>query len=404
MRRVFLIFILFTGFTYGQVNSAGNKDANSKGAAEKEQPLEDAEEEREEKVLELQQSVKYKKAERKMDDYRGRSQELNEESNSVEQSVQYTSNSTLFKSTKVQATQQRDQRTPTEAQQDRLDNTVDYFEQTAPQSFEYNYYKYAAGNHNTSLEPNLKKAEELRPNNSDVQVQYAAYYMIAGDNKNAVTYLDKLIHSGRLSVSSVDYGEDVLLSMPSNGVLITHGFDDTYGAFYSQQSKDVRKDVTIISLDLLQSEKFRKRLKNKGYNLPTSSVIDVAYLNQFCSMNASKGLAISMTTPKEYFRPMLSDLYPVGLVFEYRKNGVSDNFSTNENLWKNTLKMKVVNTPKDDKAKQLSSNYLPMLMHLRKVYHLNGDNKNLKEVDLVIDKVAAQCRKYEQVQGLKNAY
>lgn len=404
MRSVFLIFIFFTGFAFGQVNSAADKDSNAKGSTEKEQPLEDAEQEREEKMLELQQSTKAKKEERKMDDYRGRSQELNEVSNSVEQSVQYTSNSTLFKSTKTQATQQRNQRTPTEAQQDRLDNTVEYFEQTAPQSFEYNYYKYAAGNHNTSLEPNLKKAEELRPNNTDVQVQYAAYYMIAGDAKNAVTYMDKLIQSGRLSQSSVDYGEDVLLSVPKSGVLITHGFDDTYGAFYSQQSRGVRKDVTIISLDLLQSESFRKRLKNKGYQLPASNVIDVSYLNKFCSLNAGKGLSISMTTPKEYFKPILNDLYPVGLVFEYSANGSTDNFSANENLWKNTLKMKVVNAPKDDKAKQLSSNYLPMLMHLRRVYHLKGDKKNLKEVDAVIDKVAAQCRKYEQVQGLKNAY
>lgn len=404
MRSVFLIFILLTGVSFGQIESPKkDSDAQPAGASEKEQELLDEERSVDEIRME-KAGNKAKKATQSTDRYRVLESSKAESQNSLEQSVQYTSNSAMFKTTKAQVSQQRTQRTPTESRQQQLDDAVEYFEQTAPQSFEYNYYKYAAGNHNTALESNLKQAESLRPENADVHIQYAAFYMISGDAKKATEYIEKLISSGRLSKSSIDYCEDVLLSTPQNGILITHGFDDTYGSYYAQQGLSLRKDVTIVSLDLLQSAQFRNRLKAKGISLSTSDVIDIAYLNQFCTKNKDKGLAISLTTPKEYFKPILKDLYAVGLVFTYVPVKAPDNFSENESLWYNSLNKKVIQSPRDDKAKQLSANYLPMLFQMRKVYHGRGDGVKLKEIDLVLDKIGAQCRKYEQVQGLKNAY
>ncbi|NRA11630.1 MAG: hypothetical protein HRT57_06725, partial [Crocinitomicaceae bacterium] len=197
--------------------------------------------------------------------------------------------------------------------------------------------------------------------------------------------------------------EDVLLSVPENGVLITHGFDDSYATWYKQNSADVRKDVTIISLDFLQSDHYRELLKEDGYKLPESKVVDVKFLKSFCELNTSKSISISLTTPKEYFKPIQSSLYITGLVFEYHKDEF-DNFHRNDDLWNSTLKKHLVNNATDEKSKQLSSNYLPMLLQLRKVYVKMDLKGKLEEVDEASDKVSVQCKKYEQVQKLKNSY
>jgi len=304
---------------------------------------------------------------------------------------------------KSQAQYQTKQRSPTPAQQSQMDGTVSYFETNAPQSFEYHYYKYTSGNYNTDLFSHLESAEKLKPNNADVQVQMAAYYMINGSNGEALKYLDKLVENKRLTASVVVYAEDVLRSVPTNGVLITHGFDDTYGVWYSQMKKGVRTDVQILSLDLMQSDKYRSELKAKGFTIPNADVIDVAFLSQFCFVNASQNLSISLTAPKDYFKSMLANVYLTGLVFEYKTSSF-DNFWRNETLWNEILKKKLTVDSMDEKGRALSSNYLPMLFQMRKVYGQMGKSEKVKEMDAAIDKIGAQTNKYQQVQKMKSAY
>ena len=302
-----------------------------------------------------------------------------------------------------QSKTQRVQRSPTPTQQSEMNGAVSYFEVHAPESFEYHYYKYIAGNHNTSLFNHLKEAEKIRPNNADVQAQLAAYYMIQNSTEQVSTYLEKLVNNGRLAKSVVVYAEDVLRSVPKNGVLITHGFDDTYGVWYAQTKKGIRGDVKIVSLDLLQSTEYRGKLKKEGFTVPSATVVDVKFLEQFCQLNEKRNLAISLTTPKEYFQPILSSIYLTGLVFEYKETKY-DNFWRNNTLWNSELQKKLVQNTMDAKGRELSANYLPMLMQMRKVYNQKGMQEKVNEMDSYIDAIGAQSKKYEQVQKMKSAY
>lgn len=309
--------------------------------------------------------------------------------------------STNFQFYKTEATVQRTQRSPNEQQQMEMNKVVDFFEKNAPNSFEYHYFKYVAGNYNTELKNHLDSAEALRPNNSDVHVQMAAYYMIKNDYDKAKKYLEKLKENKRLSKTVIDYGIDVLISVPKNGTLITHGFDDSFGVYVAQNELGIRKDVTLVSLDFLQSEAYRNRLIERGYLLPNRSVVDVNYFVELCRLNEEKMLNVSMTTPKEYLIPLQKNLFVVGLTFEYHKDAYN-NFSRNDELWYDSLQKDVINDVGNDKSRLLSSNYLPMLLQLRKVYLQRGENEKAQEVDDISDKIAVQCNKYEQVQKLKN--
>ncbi|XOV68230.1 MAG: hypothetical protein ACFHU9_03450 [Fluviicola sp.] len=308
-----------------------------------------------------------------------------------------------FTTSKIQASQQPMQRTPSVEQQSEMDDAVGYFAANAPNSFEYHYFKYTAGNYDVTKIENLRQAEKIMPANSDVHAQMAAYNIITRDADTANMYIDKLLSSGRLNANTLLYAEDLLLSVPEEGVLITHGFDDTYSAFKKQQADGVREDVTLISLDFLQSDFYRKLLKEDGFVFPEQDVIDVDYLRAFCQLNASKNISISLTTPKEYFLPIQSQLYVTGLVFEYHEE-VYNNFERNEELWNEGLSKHLVDEAKDEKSKQLSANYLPMLLQLRKVYGQKEEKQKVKEIDKAIDTVSLQCKKYDQVQKLKSSY
>lgn len=308
-----------------------------------------------------------------------------------------------FTNSKIESSQQTMQRSPSIEQQQEMDDAVGYFATNAPNSFEYHYFNYTSGNYDVTRIDNLREAEKIMPDNSDVHAQLAAYNIIIRDADSADIYIDKMLTSGRLNANTLVYAEDLLLSVPSQGVLITHGFDDTYSAYKKQQDEGVREDVTLISLDFLQSDFYRRLLREDGFAFPEQDVIDVNYLKAFCELNASKSISISMTTPKEYFLLIQSNLYVTGLVFEYHQE-VYNNFSRNEELWNTGLSKHLIDDAKDEKSKQLSANYLPMLLQLRKVYGQKEENQKVKEIDKAIDKVSLQCKKYDQVQKLKSSY
>lgn len=315
----------------------------------------------------------------------------------------YKSSSNKFNSSKNQSSYQRTQRSPSVTQQEEMNDAVGYFEKNSPNSFEYHYFKYVSGNYDIGRFYHLQQAEKLRKNNSDVHVQMAAYHMIRDNKGQASSYMNKLIGSKRLSSNIIKYAEDILLSVPRNGTLITHGFDDSYATWHLQSQKNIRTDVQLISLDFMQSEYYREQLKKKGYRLPDANIIDVSFFAQFCKLNASRNLSASLTMPKEYFKPILLNVYVVGLVFEYHTERY-ENFVANERLWNSRLKKHLINNVYDEKSKHLSSNYLPMLLQMRKVYGQKGEVDKVKEMDRVIDKIGAQCKKYDQVQKLKSAY
>lgn len=321
----------------------------------------------------------------------------------VSNSSTHSSASNLFKKVEKDSDIQRKQRTPSFGQQQQMNDIVGYFETNAPASFEYNYFKYISGNYDVSQKEYLLKAAEIRPENVDVKVQLAALYMIENKPSMALMYLDQLIDVGKLDRGVIKYSEDLLRSTPQNGTLITHGLDDSYSTWYMQQKDSVRTDVTLISLDFLQSEAYRQQLENKGYSMPTSEVIDIVYLSKFCELNIDKGLCISMTLPKEYLVPIQSSLYVVGLGFEFHKESYN-NFYKNDYLWNEEFNKYLVDNAMNQKTKQLSANYLPMLLQLRKVYSVQGEKEKLEEVDQVSDKIGVQCNKYNQVQKLKQSY
>jgi hypothetical protein len=268
-----------------------------------------------------------------------------------------------------------------------MNKQVNDLEQIAPNSFDYNLMYYSSGNYDVNRETELKLAEEMQPENTDVIKFCAANAIVKGDTLEAKTYLKKLEEKQLIQPETVNYTADMIISSTSNSTLVTHGFNDSYGTYFNQFNQNLAPNTTVVSLDFLQSESYRKVLKNKGYELPEQKTIDVPYLKSFCELNQEKNIALSMTIPKDYFEPIKDNIFVSGLIFEYKPRLSQPSIQQLESLWNQNLNKKVITEFISPLSNSYGLNYLPMLIYLEDYYKSSGNKLKYLEVATDIERV-----------------
>jgi len=119
--------------------------------------------------------------------------------------------------------------------------------------------------------------------------------------------------------------------------------------------------------------------------------------------NNTRNIALSMTIPKEYLLPIQENLFVTGLVFEYKTDLSYQNSARNEYLWNYEFIKLIITDASNEKERQLTANYLPMLLILRNTYMLTNETEKLAFVEEVLTQVAVQSRKQEQIQKMKSS-
>ncbi len=309
---------------------------------------------------------------------------------------------TQFSNLKKNVQYKRIQKNPTPEEQKQLNEVVDYYGTNFPNSFEYHYFKFAASSYDLKEMGHLLEAEKLKPNNVDVHKMLVACYYLKNDTIALKKHLKILKESNVIQADLIDYASDMLTSSTKNAFLFTHGFDDSYAILYQQQINGYRKDVQLVSLDFLQSESQKLILKTKGLKLPESLVVDTAYFKKLLEMNPQNNWNISLTIPKEYLLGVKNQLYVHGLVFVYSNLKMENNFFMNDYLWHEQLNKKVIYSYQSDKAKLLSSNYLPMCLLMKKVYVQKGDVDQIQQLDDTINRISIQSQKKKEVNALNH--
>jgi hypothetical protein len=282
------------------------------------------------------------------------------------------------------------QRTPLPSEQSEMDAKVKQLELISPNSWEYHLAYYAAGNYNLDRSPALEKAYQMNPENLEIQKQYVSLKYMNGDTVSAQNALALMSVNDVITMEVESYTSDVLTSCSMNSTLITHGFEDTYGALFNQFSHQQRMDVNVVSLDFLQSPQYRKALEGKGYVLPKSTKIDVGYLSQFCYLNADKELFLSVTIPRTYLEPISKKLFPVGVTFQYANAPAEELPNRQENLW--FYQLNKYGLTEGEQRSKFAMNYIPLLMYLEQKYMKEGNEDLLLQVrdsmDFILGKKA----------------
>lgn len=294
---------------------------------------------------------------------------------------------------------QGNQRNPTAEQQEELNKMLQSIETIDSNSFDYHIMKVKAGNYDVNNYYHLAKANELNALNLEVQRQLLAYYTITADTTFMKLTLDNQFKNKQIPTEHIDYGSDVINSLPLNSTVITHSFDDSYSVLFHQLSNQERQDVTVINLDFCQSKNYRDLLVKKGYQIAYDGKIDTKFLADFVVQNPSKNINLAMTLPKDYFLNQTEALAICGLVFTPGNEMSLEDF--NQSLWETRLSKKVLFT-ETELGKRLSKNYLPLLLDLSQYYQEKNQLDKKREIDDWITKIGKKTNVSDQLKKLKD--
>ena len=190
------------------------------------------------------------------------------------------------------------------------------------------------------------------------------------DKENRSAYSKKLFESGLIHPSTLNYSYNLLMSVEKDGLLILDGLHLTVPIWVLQDVMEVRRDVTILNLELafVQKEYLSNILNEKGMN---TSVDDLLQKEQ------SGKVYYALTLPRALIDQKEKNLYVVGLATAEN----SENFNHFEALKTNIeqrfmmdyLTVDFNGEPKTATGKVLSTNYVVPLLLLKEFY---DDQKN----------------------------
>ena len=312
----------------------------------------------------------------------------------VQSSVLITASQNL-QQTLAEIKQMSSQKTPTPKQVQKLNYELIKIKNVNENAFEYHLYNYKVGNYNFERIDDLKTAARLQPNHPEVLKSLSAYHYILNDESSLKQHLSKMNAAKHFSSELTDFANDVLHSLPKNSILLTHGDDDTYPLLIEQYVNSTRKDIQIISLDHLQSEVYRERLKKKGFNMPKSNIINTTYFKEFVSLNKNN-LVIATSVPKSYLQKIQGQIEVEGLGFRVEKLDKVEANNRLVKLYESTIKPSL-QSKNGTRYRKILSNYLPLLFEVRNYWIELGDIEKVKGVESEIIDIARRTDKLEQI-------
>jgi len=282
----------------------------------------------------------------------------------VRQQNNFKKEADVYKARKVALKSNSTSRSASDSEEVQLQHSVTKLKglaQTQSEQIEANILYYDQGNFNADRATELNEALRLNPNHPEGLRLRVANSLVIGDTLTVLTTLNRIESLGLTPQAIRCYASDLINSVPNQTTLITHGTLDTYYAFYEQQLAQ-KKAITIISLDLLQSQQYRALLLKKGYSIPVQPTVDVTYLGDFIRINPATKFAFSMTIPREYLFQFEQDIVPNGLVFLYPNSLNEAQVLLNNEQFMDSFSYLDCGEALDETVSALKQNYLPMIL------------------------------------------
>lgn len=268
---------------------------------------------------------------------------------------------------------------------ERLNSLVDEMGKAIPNSYEYNYCKWQAGDNNMDRYEYLKKAIEISPNRTD----HIDYMINIGEMKRDIKQRDeyslKKMKAGLVSTGMIYYNYNQLMGLEQNAILLTAGDHDTYPSWILQ-AQGIRKDVRVINLYLLHVDDYREKLFNE-LGLENVQIKDQNNPKEFRRMIVdylSKNkksypvyVAVTSTSCEDYIAEIENNLYLIGTSYKYDTTSF-DNIALLKRNMEKLFALDYIDKPfyneiSADWVEQINLNYAIPMLKLYTHYKESGD-------------------------------
>lgn len=258
-------------------------------------------------------------------------------------------------------------------------------------SYQYNYMEYINRGRSIEAFEYLEKAEAAYPNNAELFDDFVYHYELTGNTNQKTVYLKKLDESNTIPTGVMEYNYNVLMSLDKNAVLLTNGSDDTYPIFIWQTLKGVRKDVTVINLDMLSEKSYIQRKASEGGLKIKQQSNNIGTMDYIIENNSSKKIYVGHTISQKILKQYKEDLYLSGLTYLYSTKPV-ENVETATERYEDDFKLEELEHPQgNSKVNQLNANYLLPLITFLEYYKANGEEEKYEQTRELTIKVARKA-------------
>ncbi len=279
-------------------------------------------------------------------------------------------------------------------------------------SFEYYYLMGLNSTRENSIQY-LEKAYKIDSDRSETYGWLLANYLPLLEEDKLAEVSGKILRSNIYSNANLLWNYNALMSIDKNGVILTNGDMDSMPKWVLQYGAGIRPDVAVVNKWFLATETGYRTEMLKRLNIPMPSKKEsdfktkAQYVDYFTSeilKNARQPIYMSSGTDINFFKAhdLEDHMYIVGNALKYSKS----NFNNTEmikNNFENKYKLEYLlqnfqNHPEDEVVKaQMNLTYLPGLVHLKKHYQSENREDKVAQCDALINKIAEDSGRKEEV-------
>jgi formylglycine-generating enzyme required for sulfatase activity len=213
--------------------------------------------------------------------------------------------------------------------------------------------------------------------------------------------------SGEYSPGVLNWCYNALMSVEPNAVLITQNDYDTYPVWMLQYALDLRRDVSVLSLPLLEDKDYRENITrlNPMKYVPTDGSL-AGFLNNLLSGRNEPGVNpvyFSAATEKGRIESNKQFLYVTGLAMKYSRSNYDNLWALRinvENAFRTDyLELEFQKDPLPEVVKSLNLSYLPAFFLLHSHYTATGQSLKAAKMQRLSMRIGREAGQEAQVQA-----
>lgn len=281
----------------------------------------------------------------------------------------------------------------TEDKQARLAKIIEDMRKAIPGTYEYYLLNFWNDFCLTDVSL-LEKAYELAPKRVDTYYGFISHYEFVGQKKKLKEFCQKLYESKDIAPGLINYNYNVVASTEENAILFTNGDNDTYPIWVLQEALGIREDVTVLNLSISRAGKsyLDRKLKEKDITIDFNKlpqIKDKEFFPRLCKILAVEypdiSIYFALTVYQNQIESIMSDLYIVGLAYQYSPERIDNMALLKKNLEKNLRLDYLKYDWYDDSylAKDLIAhmnlNYIAPMIMLAEHYNTSGEDRKTQD-------------------------